>query len=612
MRSGWPLANPVRELLTQRGSPVLRKTLKHATTTLLSLLILLLPTTPLPADLVPLGPAVDAGGQSVGASNRGLCAEAAGGYVSLLSEQSTGPWVQLFDASGAAVGLPFVAFTANGPGRAREIACFDTGGFIVTWTANGSSAFHEIYFQRFTGAGAKIGPETLVGDGDHGTSQQHALAVAPDGSFALAWNQNVPSGNEVAIRRFSPGGIPTTSEIGTEIPMYLNDDITAAIDPVSDALLIRCEREARGFDAAGTPLGPTVLVDVEYPGGLDLCFTPTGEALGVSIRNYYPGVKGQRLDTTGNPIGTEFAINTYTSGSHGAPVIDCLPTGDFIVAWAQDGDRFAQDGSGSGTFMRRLDALGAPLGQERAVNNYRRSNQVPAGISMQTDRIFVSYDGVVRMFCEDTDPTCIFRCAPGGSDTDTDGDGLPDECDPCLNLAGSAEITVKPKIALRTSNENDSGLTKMSFSGDVTIPGGFSSIDPASAPTRIVVGSQAGEIIDVVLPGGPPWSLNGPGTSWKYKDKTLAPIDGVTSIKITDRSAKEIDQVRFKVKAKGSRKFSIHVQYPLIPADVPPTATIVFGDDAAGAAGRCGETDFNAGDCKFSDTLVRRLSCKKK
>jgi hypothetical protein len=75
----------------------------------------------------------------------------------------------------------------------------------------------------------------------------------------------------------------------------------------------------------------------------------------------------------GSPVGNEFRINTYTTGSQ--RLRSMAPSGDaFVVTWESDG----QDGSGSGVFAQRMTwspSPPSPLGGEFRVNSYTTSDQ---------------------------------------------------------------------------------------------------------------------------------------------------------------------------------------------------------------------------------------------
>jgi hypothetical protein len=83
-------------------------------------------------------------------------------------------------------------------------------------------------------------------------------------------------------------------------------------------------------------------------------------------------VLGQRFDPTGSKVGGEFQVNTYTTGYQWRPDIAMDASGSFVVVW---GDFAGQDGSGAGVFGQRFDGSGNALGGQFQVNTYTTGNQ---------------------------------------------------------------------------------------------------------------------------------------------------------------------------------------------------------------------------------------------
>jgi hypothetical protein len=78
------------------------------------------------------------------------------------------------------------------------------------------------------------------------------------------------------------------------------------------------------------------------------------------------GVFGQRFDSEGNSLGNEFRVNTYTTGNQRTPSVAADSSGNFVVVWSSDG----QDGSADGIFGQRYDSAGDTLGSEFQINSY--------------------------------------------------------------------------------------------------------------------------------------------------------------------------------------------------------------------------------------------------
>ncbi len=91
------------------------------------------------------------------------------------------------------------------------------------------------------------------------------------------------------------------------------------------------------------------------------------------------------------PIGNEFRINSYTTGAQGSSVVAMAagesgaPGGEFVVVWQ---GAPGQDGDASGIFAQRYDSTGTRLGSEFAVNTYTTQQQSSPSVAMAADGSF--------------------------------------------------------------------------------------------------------------------------------------------------------------------------------------------------------------------------------
>ena len=81
--------------------------------------------------------------------------------------------------------------------------------------------------------------------------------------------------------------------------------------------------------------------------------------------------------TTFDPAGPEFHINTFTTSGQESPCIAMANDGGFAVIWHSNG----QDGDGYGIFGQRFSSSGAKNGSEFQVNTYTANNQSTPGIA---------------------------------------------------------------------------------------------------------------------------------------------------------------------------------------------------------------------------------------
>ena len=101
--------------------------------------------------------------------------------------------------------------------------------------------------------------------------------------------------------------------------------------------------------------------------------------------NGYDGVFGQRYDSTGTAMGSEFHVNTYTARRQGNPAVAADGAGNFVVVWSSE----RQDGDSFGVFGQRYDSTGTPHGQEFQVNSYTTSYQGNPAVAADATGNFV-------------------------------------------------------------------------------------------------------------------------------------------------------------------------------------------------------------------------------
>ena len=98
------------------------------------------------------------------------------------------------------------------------------------------------------------------------------------------------------------------------------------------------------------------------------------------------GISGQRYNALGVAQGGEFQVNSYTTNRQANPRVSSDPGGNFVVVWASGG---GQDGSLYGVFGQRFDAAGSPQGTEFRVNTYTSGNQYVNGVASDASGNFV-------------------------------------------------------------------------------------------------------------------------------------------------------------------------------------------------------------------------------
>jgi hypothetical protein len=98
-------------------------------------------------------------------------------------------------------------------------------------------------------------------------------------------------------------------------------------------------------------------------------------------------IKAQLYNASGSAVGSEFLVNTQTSGFQTGPRITGLTNGGFVVAWTDNSG--LGDGSGASVQAQLFDAAGNRIGTEFRVNTSTTSTQGASGIAALTNGGFV-------------------------------------------------------------------------------------------------------------------------------------------------------------------------------------------------------------------------------
>jgi len=104
------------------------------------------------------------------------------------------------------------------------------------------------------------------------------------------------------------------------------------------------------------------------------------------------GIYGQRYDSEGNVIGSEFLVNTNITGAQIWPSISCLYNGRCIVTWMS----LEQDGSSWGVYGQLYNMTGNVIGSEFRVNTNTIDNQGGSVASWLTNNEFIIVWGSVQ------------------------------------------------------------------------------------------------------------------------------------------------------------------------------------------------------------------------
>jgi hypothetical protein len=306
--------------------------------------------------------------------------------ATLLSSSCPVAWAQ------APAGAEFQvnSFTTNAQ-RAPAVASDADGNFVVVWESRspdptvGSGRSYSVFSQRFSAAGIPQGGEFQVNSYTTGDQRYPAVASDSNGDFVVVWSSSVQDGGSYGVfgQRFNAAGLPQGSEF--QVNSYTTgDQLGAAVasDVSGNFVVVWRSRDQDGsgwgvfgqrFNAAGLPQGSEFQVN-SYTTSLQQGPAVSSAANGNFVVAWQShgqdgsgyGVFGQRFNAAGLPQGSEFQVNSYTTGWQYGPAVASDANGSFVVVWHS----YGQDGSGYGVFGQRFNASGLPQGSEFQVNSY--------------------------------------------------------------------------------------------------------------------------------------------------------------------------------------------------------------------------------------------------
>ncbi|MEM6797421.1 MAG: hypothetical protein AAF725_25855, partial [Acidobacteriota bacterium] len=113
-------------------------------------------------------------------------------------------------------------------------------------------------------------------------------------------------------------------------------------------------------------------------------------------------VLARRFDEAASPLGTDFQVNSYTTGSQDLFEIQHLPGGGFLVVWGEEIDPVL-DANGVGIVASRFDAGGDPEGEDFAIPQTTAGDQVRADFAVdEAGNFLATWDSSVSTGTDDS------------------------------------------------------------------------------------------------------------------------------------------------------------------------------------------------------------------
>jgi hypothetical protein len=360
----------------------------------------------------PLGPEFRVNTYTPNIQGASSVAAAGNDFVTVWSSDSspgsTSVFAQRFDSGGNPLGTEFrVNTSTDGFAGTPAVGANTAGAFVVVWAK--SYVFNaDVAGQRYDVSGAPAGPEFQVNPSNN-YEIFPLVAVAPSGAFIIVWSSGgfgpppaPPPIYDVFARLYDRSGLPQGAAFRVNGFAPYTQQVAGAVaaDPAGNFVVVWSSQYsgAMGYDvigqryaASGVPMGSQFRVNTYTSGNQTVpavATDPSGNFVVAWRGSAELGIRAQRFDSSGVPLGPEFQVNTSTAGTQNAPAIAVDGGGNFVITWADA----ASPGQGD-IFGQRYSNLGAPSGPEFRVNtNTTDSQHNPSVASTAGGTFLVTWD----------------------------------------------------------------------------------------------------------------------------------------------------------------------------------------------------------------------------
>jgi hypothetical protein len=319
-----------------------------------------------------------------------------------LDGSENGVFGRRFASGGEPLAADFLVNTQTSGKQQQPVVSSDSSGnFVVVWEGATDGSGYGIFAQRYASSGAPIGSELRLNGYTTHSQRRPAVAADSSGVFVVTWDGYQEGGN--AFDEWGVFGRPfVASGAALERDFHLNTSTTnsqfhsavAALGSGNFVAVWSSAQSGTSYEIFGqrftipVPRGTEFRINTyttSFQFAPSMAMSSQGDFVviwesyrdGGGILDEF-GVFGQRYSRTGVPLGTEFRVNTHTTGNQEQASAAMDSAGAFVVVWTSYG---GEDGSGAGVFGRRYAGAGSPLGDQFRVNTYTTGAQVRGAVA---------------------------------------------------------------------------------------------------------------------------------------------------------------------------------------------------------------------------------------
>jgi hypothetical protein len=234
--------------------------------------------------------------------------------------------------------------------RTPRIGMSSSGDWVAVWQddSHGAEGVYQIYARGFDAAGCQRFSDRTINVVETGQQLNPALAMAPDGRFVVVWEDDGGDG--------------------------------------------KYQIKARGFKANGQQLFPQRTINATASGQQRrpaVAIDPNGNFVVVweddANNNGVAQIKARGFDATGTVRIGQFTVNTAADGQQLRPAIAMNQSGDFVIAWQDDGN----ENDIYQIKARGFTATGSQRFAQRTINTQSEGQQLRPAVGMDANGGFI-------------------------------------------------------------------------------------------------------------------------------------------------------------------------------------------------------------------------------
>jgi hypothetical protein len=300
-----------------------------------------------------------------------VASDASGNVIVVWESDHTGlfnVYGQQYDSAGNPLGGNFQVNTyTSGLQGSPAVASDANGNFVVVWESS-QYGQRNIMGQRYNSGGNPLSGEFRVSTYTTWWAGPPVVASDANGNFVVVWasrGTEPDDYNDVIAQRYDSNGSPLGGNFRVNTYTTYQQFYPSVTSDATGGFVVVWENRyaysswrisGQRYDSGGSPLGGEFQVnppgDSQHP---SVASDATGGFVVVWESDYGfndEGVFGQRYDSSGNPVGSNFRVNTYTTFQQQAAAVASDASGNFVVVWE------SWDGWGgkSGVFGQRFSA----------------------------------------------------------------------------------------------------------------------------------------------------------------------------------------------------------------------------------------------------------------